>query len=381
MTVDDLRCGVYKKSTSTDTRSTGGRRSTGPAMTSHDQGSDVEVTERLLAAARNATTTCLGATADDRAAVLYDGSTRPVAAALERAFEEIGTRVSLVDVDAEGRRPMSKLPPAAFRSLEKATVSAMALTTQRGELSARRELLETVAARRIRHAHMPSITPDVFADGLAMDYREIARFIDHLDEIISSSRTIRITSAAGTDLECRVPAPPMLDKLDGLIRPDRWQNLPSGQIIVYPESAEGVFVADRNIGDWFEHKYDAGEHPVTLEFESGSIRTLRCDNARFERDLSLFVRSSENSNRISELVVGANLGLTQGHAGALFDGYRPGASISVGALPAADLGWSSATFLPIVGRRNNLLVDDREILANDTFSDEILEAAGVAGVF
>ena len=43
-------------------------------------------------------------------------------------------------------------------------------------------------------------------------------------------------------------------------------------------------------------------------------------NQKLERDLRLFLRSSANSGRISEVVIGANLGLTQGHRSALFEG-------------------------------------------------------------
>jgi len=153
---------------------------------------------------------------------------------------------------------------------------------------------------------------------------------------------------------------------------DRWQNLPSGQIIITPADAQGVYVVDRSIGDWFEHKYDVTKSPVTLEFEKGAVRAIRCENRRLERDLSLYIRSSEHSGRISELVIGANLGLTQGHSGALFEGYRPGASVSVGALPGKDPGWSAATFLPLIGHRTSLFVGSRQIMSDDTFSADLV---------
>lgn len=331
----------------------------------------------MLAAARNAARTCLGTTPADRAVVVFDGSTVLVAAALSRAFAEVGAPARFFDVDELGTRPLAKFPPEVFRALGEATVSALAVTTNRGELSARKDLLDFVSARDIRHAHMPSISADVFRVGLAMDYNEVSRFIDHLAGLIGSSPSLTMTSGGGTHLEFALQSPVHLEKLDGLIAADRWQNLPSGQIVIYPKSASGVFVVDRNIGDWFEHKYDVVAHPITLEFEGGLVRALRCDDKRLERDLLLFVRSSENSGRISELVIGANLGLTHEHTGALIDGYRPGASIGIGALPTANLGWSAATFLPLVGRDNSLVVGGREIMSGDRFSDDILAAAGV----
>jgi hypothetical protein len=340
--------------------------------------SGLEVDAKLLAAARNATRTCLKAQAADRAVVIYDKSTRPVAAALRGAFAEIGTATRFFDIDEFGTRPLAKFPPEVFRALGEATISTLAVTTNRGELSARKDLLDFAAAHGLRHAHMPSITTDIFRDAVSMDYNEVSRFIDHLVGIIGDSSSLVMTSGGGTSLEFGLASPVQLEKLNGLIEAGRWQNLPSGQILIHPKSANGVFVVDRSIGDWFEHKYDVAAHPVTLEFENGSVRSLRCDDRRFERDLLLFVRSSENSGRISELVIGANLGLDQDHTGALFDGYRPGASLGIGALPAHKLGWSAATFLPMVGKDNSLVVGNRLIMSADRFADDILAAAGVS---
>ncbi|MBW2278584.1 MAG: hypothetical protein JRF63_13915 [Deltaproteobacteria bacterium] len=341
-------------------------------MTSPDVLLEVEVTERTLTAARNATATCLSATAEDRAVIIFDGSTHAIAAALLRAFEELGTRVTTIDMDQLGKRPFSRLPAEAVNALKADTVSAAALTTMQGELTARRNILETVSACGLRHAHMPSITTEVFEDALAMDYRDVSRFIAQLVEIITATTSFAMTSTGGTQLEFSYPSPPLLHKLDGLIKTDRWQNLPSGQLIIYPTDANGVYVVDRTLGDWFEHKYKIAEHPVTFEFENGRVRSLSCENRRLERDLWVYIRSSENSRRISELVIGANRSLTQGHTGALYEGYRPGASLAIGSLDPDFLGWQSTTFLPMVGISNSIVVGERQIMVDDVFTEDIL---------
>jgi hypothetical protein len=332
---------------------------------------EIPVSPALLTAAANAVNVCLAGAAADRAALVYDASTRSIAAALARAFDAIGASCTPCDVDAFGARPLTVLPGAIAKTISGATVSALALTSLPGELALRKAVLDIVIARKLRHAHMPSITDAVFADGLAMDYRQVARFVARLVAALQGASAIRMTSPGGTDLVCRCATPPALHALDGLITRDRWQNLPSGQIIVLPLDAEGVFVADRSLGDWFEHTYSAAEHPVSFELEGGRVRLIRCRNKKLERDLRLFLRSSENSAKISELVIGANLGLTQDHCNALFNGYRPGASLTLGANPAIG-GFTSTTSLNVFGARKSLWIGDRRIMTDDAFAPELL---------
>ncbi|MCP4675373.1 MAG: hypothetical protein GY854_07690 [Deltaproteobacteria bacterium] len=334
----------------------------------------VETGVRLLAAARQAVGTCLSTTSEDRAVVIYDSSTQAIAAALVRAFTEVGASVQVYDMDSFGERPFTRLPAAVTKSLENATVSAMAVVAKQGELTARRTVLELATNCKLRHAHMPSITTETFEDGLSMDYREVSRFMDRIEAAISDSTSLRMTSAAGTDIEFRFASPPHIVKLDGLVTSERWQNLPSGQIIIVPTDANGIFVVDSSIGDWFESKYNIAQYPVTIEFAGARAKQLFCDNPKLKRDLSLYLRSSENSGRVSELVIGANLGLTQDHSGALFQGYRPGASIAVGhsVTPEVDVSWTASTFTPLIGCRTNLLVGNRQIMLDDSFAADLL---------
>ncbi len=334
---------------------------------------NIETGDRLDAAAHQAAGTCLSATSNDRAVLIYDSSTRSIAAALTRAFQKIGARIHAFDMDSFGERPCSRLPAVVVKKLEAASVSAMAVTAQQGELSVRRAVIETATRCKLRHAHMPSITTEMFEDGLSMDYKEISQFMDRLSAIISDTASLNMTSASGTDIEFRYASPPQMAKLDGLITAQRWQNLPSGQISIVPTDAAGTYVVDSSIGDWFDNKYDVTQYPVTIDFERTRARNLRCDNPRLERDLSLYLRSSENSGRISELVIGANLGLTQEHSGALFQGYRPGASISVGhtVTPGLEIDWTAPTFTPLIGCRTNLIAGKRQIMLDDVFAQDL----------
>lgn len=332
-----------------------------------------EVSAALAKAAENAVRVCLGATAADRAVVVHDAQAAAIAAALCDAFEAVGAKCAACDVGDHGGRPLTVLPGAIAKALSGATVSALAMTSMPGEASLRKAVLGITVEHRLRHAHMPSISEAVFVDGLSMDYRQVSTFMDRVVAALGGASGLRMTSPGGTDLECRFRDPPAFEKLDGLIAPGSWQNLPSGQIVIQPAGAEGVFVADSNLGDWFEHNYRISDHPVRFEFEECRIRQIRCDNKKLERDLRLFLRSSTDSGKISEVVIGTNLGLTQGHRSALFDGYRPGASITVGAFPSPTKQWTSATTVPIFGVRGSLSVGGRRIMTDDVFADDLLK--------
>ncbi len=334
----------------------------------------IDVSASMIEAAVNAVGICLSATNDDRAVIIYDKSTINIAAALDKAFSAIDVPTKAFNLDSIGDRPLATLPGKIASALKSATVSAMAVITVRGELSLRRLVLDLVAEQGIRHAHMPAITDEVFVDGLSMDYREIAEFIEMLIALAEKNNSITMTSPAGTNLEFNYTTPLIYDKMDGLITRNRWQNLPSGQLIIYPNDASGIYVIDRNIGDWFEHKFDVTEHPVTLVIEDGKVRTINCDNKRLEREIGLFLRSSDNSGRISELVIGANLGLTQDRPSSLLDSYRPSASLVLGAFDHGHkVNWSSATLLPVFGSHASLFIGARQIMMGDAFSTDLLK--------
>jgi leucyl aminopeptidase (aminopeptidase T) len=332
-----------------------------------------KVDEQLSRAADNAAVTCLSATEEDSVVLIYDATTVEIAAALAAAFHRIGTTLEVFDVDSYGERPHAHIPGVIHRALCKATVSALAVTPRQGEFSARKDVLETAIKMNLRHAHMPSITTEMFSDSLQIDYNEVSRFVEKLAVLVESSDSFRLTSEGGTDIEFTFPAQPNSVKMDGLIKPGHWQNLPSGQLIIAHQNATGTYVADQSIGDWFEHKYDIRQHPVTLEFEKGCVRSLSCDNPKFERDLKLYLRSSDNAGRISELILGANLGLTHGHQGALYQGYRPGASITIGSSTAALVTWTAPTSLTVVGKKSSIYLGERKIMESDTFTSDIIE--------
>lgn len=340
---------------------------------SFDELKGITISEGMAISAQHAAVTCLRTEPTDRVVLIYDNSTREVAAALLGAFQQITNEIEAFNLDFFGQRPLSHPPRAILKALEQGTVSATAVAVMRGEITVRRAILGAVSASKLRHAHMPAISAEVFQDGLSVDYTEVAKFVAHLADVVSLTSSLSVRSPGGTDLELSYKDRASISCLDGIISSDSWQNLPSGQLIIEPLTADGVYVIDNVIGDWFEDHYDVANYPVSLEFEKGLVRQLTCDNPRLERDLSIFLRSSANSGRISELVVGANLGLRKHHGSILYKNYCPGVSISIGRLPGMSdtTAWNSKTFLPALGRHMTLFSGSKIILRDDTFVEDL----------
>lgn len=330
------------------------------------------INAHMESGARNAVRVCLGTTSSDTAVVIHDRSTGNIAAAMAAAFAEVGCPHRLFDLDAVATRPLSAAPAEMLQALKQATVSVLAIRILPGELATRRSVLDVVSKSRLRHAHMPAMTDELFVSSLNADYEQVDAFVKKLGAAVATQTSLTVRSRAGTELEIAWASPDDVAAFGGRISPDRWENLPSGQVVVTPASAAGVIVVDRAIGDWFESRYDVTAHPVHMEIERGHVRAIKCDNRRLERELGLYLRSSTNSSRICELMMGANRFLKDTASSTLLQSYRPGASVSMGALTAGANAtpWTAPVFLPLVMSHCDILVGDKTFMVDDTYVED-----------
>jgi aminopeptidase len=121
---------------------------------------------------------------------------------------------------------------------------------------------------------------------------------------------------------------------DGYIQPGDWRNLPDGEVCTAPATVEGRVVFDGCLGDYFTERYASlAKTPVILDVRDGrAVRgSLRCDNEQLRRELAEYIfESDENSNRVGELAIGTNTGLTKLIYNLLQDEKFPGVHIAFG---------------------------------------------------
>jgi leucyl aminopeptidase (aminopeptidase T) len=141
-----------------------------------------------------------------------------------------------------------------------------------------------------------------------------------------------------------------------------------------PLDANGTFVADAAIGEWFGPRYkDLSEYPLRVEMENGRCRDASSTNQRLAREFLLYIRSNPNADRLGELSLGTNLGLRRFTGNAVIDENVPGCHIAIGD-PLPELtgaSWSSKTHVPLVGRDASIYLDDVPIMEDGQYPSEL----------
>ena len=324
----------------------------------------------LAPGARNAVRVCLNIQPDERVTVITDESCRHIAAALVAEIEAVGAAHALFVLESIAPRPLSALPDAIAVDMERSTVSIFAAQAQANELGSRIQMTDIVNRRRMRHAHMVNITDQIMADGMRADYHEVDRLSSRVLDIVRRAKTIRATTPAGSDIRATLDPGLRWVKTSGLISPDKWGNLPGGEVFTSPGEVNGRFVIDGVVGDWLCDRYGSlRSAPLTVEVEKSRLVTAESANAALREDFWRYTHTDENSDRVGEFAIGTNIGLTSVIGSILQDEKFPGVHIAFGNPYAAHTGatWHSSTHIDVVGTEFDIEVDGRPIMKQGKF--------------
>ena len=72
-------------------------------------------------------------------------------------------------------RPLADMPAAVLADMETSQVSIFAVQVQPNELHSRMQMTDVVNRRRMRHAHMVNITPEIMCQGMRADFDLVDR--------------------------------------------------------------------------------------------------------------------------------------------------------------------------------------------------------------
>src|ERR1035438_11085 len=111
--------------------------------------------------ARAAIGTCLRVEAAEKVTLICDRETAPIAASLAQELAVVGCRWNVFVLEDLAPRPLVDMPAEILVDMETSDVSIFAVQVQRNELKSRMQMTEVVNRRRMRHAHMVNITPQI----------------------------------------------------------------------------------------------------------------------------------------------------------------------------------------------------------------------------
>jgi leucyl aminopeptidase (aminopeptidase T) len=324
----------------------------------------------LTPGARNAVRVCLRIQPSEKVTVITDEVTKEIAASLVHELEAVGCPYRAWVLEDLAPRPLTDLPREIADDLETSQVSIFAVQAQANELRTRMQMTDIVNRRKIRHAHMVNINRQIMLEGMRADFLKVDRISAKVIEMVRRASQVRATTAAGTNLTADLNPNYRWVKTSGLISPDKWGNLPGGEIFTTPGEVNGTFVIDGVVGDWLCAKYkDLKNNPLTIQIKGNRLTEAHSTNHDLEADFWTYTHTDENSNRVGEFAIGTNIELKDIIGEILQDEKYPGIHIAFGNPYGAHTGaeWYSATHIDVVGRKFNIWVDDEQIMRDGKF--------------
>jgi len=319
---------------------------------------------------RNAVRVCLKVQPHERVTVIADRACEEIAASLVHEIEAVGAPYQAFVLEDQAPRPLVDFPSEIAADMEQSQVSVFAVQVQPNELKSRMEMTGIVNRRRMRHAHMVNITPQIMCEGMRADYEKVDRLSQKVVEMVRGARQVRATTPAGSDFTATLNRDYKWLKTSGLISPDKWGNLPGGEIFTTPGEVNGTVVVDGVVGDFLCERFGMlTDTPLTLEIKANRLVSATSANKELEDAFWAYTHTDENSDRVGEFAIGTNIELTRLIGNILQDEKFPGIHIAFGNPYGVHTGadWYSSTHIDVVGTEFDIWVDDAQLMQRGAF--------------
>src|SRR5271165_1979644 len=324
----------------------------------------------LTPGAHNAVNTCLRISPSEKVTLITDNDCREIGASLAHELAQLGSPFKAFVMEDLAPRPLTHLPVEIAEDMESSDVSIFAVHAQRNELKSRMEMTDIVNRRRMRHAHMVNINRQIMLEGMRADYDKVDALSRKVMDIVTRAKEIRATNPAGSDFTAQLNPDYHWIKTSGIISPDKWGNLPGGEIFTTPGEVNGTYVVDGVVGDYLCEKYpDLQRQPLTIHIKGNRITEVLSENKALEQEFWAYTHTDENSDVVGEFAIGTNLELKRVIGNILQDEKFPGLHIAFGNPYGHHTGakWYSSTHIDVVGTRFDIWVDGRQIMEKGRF--------------
>jgi len=341
-----------------------------PASTTNRNLNTIPFDPELTPGARNAVNVCLRVQPGEKVTVITDEVTEEIAASMVRELEAVQAPYRAWVLEDLAPRPLGDLPQEIIEDLETSQVSIFAVQAQANELRSRMQMTDVVNRRKIRHAHMVNVNRQIMLEGMRADFLKVDRISVKVVDMVRKAKQVRAKTPAGTDLVADLNSNYRWVKTSGIISPDKWGNLPGGEVFTTPGEVNGTFVIDGVVGDWLCAKFGSlRENPLTIRVKGNRVVDAHSTNPDLEKDFWSYTHTDENSDRVGEFAIGTNIELKDVIGQILQDEKYPGVHIAFGNPYGAHTGaeWYSSTHIDVVGRRFDIWVDDEQIMRDGKF--------------
>lgn len=335
--------------------------------------------ERLLAlpfdpelspGASNAVNVCLRIADGEKTTLITDEACLEIAASLAAELEKRGLEYNPFILESYAPRPLDGMPAPILEDMETSQISIFAVKVQTHELTSRKQMTDVVNRRRMRHAHMVNIEKAIMLEGMRADYNAVDDLSVRVLNVVTKAKYIRATTPAGTEIIAEMTPQYKWLKTSGIISPDKWGNLPGGEVFTSPWEVNGTFVVDGVVGDYLCAKYGSlADTPLTIRVEKNRLVEAHSANPELESEFWTYCHTDENSDRVGEFAIGTNIGLTGVIGNILQDEKVPGIHIAFGSPYGAHTGapWDSVTHIDVVGLNFDIWADDIQVMRAGKF--------------
>lgn len=324
----------------------------------------------LAQAARRVVEGSLGVVAGDLVVVVVDTAREPLGAALKEAVLAVGGQPEIVVLEQLGKRPLRTVPAPLTALLGRAQASVMLVSFEQGEWEMRREYVKAVVQLRLRHAHMIGLGRKALLTGFSVDPQRVLDATRAVRMRLRPDSVIRVRSTLGTDLEVKIDPRNRWQERVGIIRPGRWENLPSGELFTCPADVNGVYVADASIGGAVGAAAGiVSRNPVRLEIKGGVFRAMQCQDRALASGLESALRAERNGDRVGMVVLGTNVGIREATGEVICDQNLPGVHIGFGATFPEQTGatWDSPSQLSFTACGGDVDLDGAPLLRSGRY--------------
>ena len=324
----------------------------------------------LLPGARNAIRVCLNVKPSERVTIITDRACEDIAASLVHELNEVGAAYRMFVLEDVSARPLGDLPAVIAADMALSQVSIFAAHAQRNELHSRMQMTDIVNRRRMRHAHMVNINRQMMLEGMRADFHKVDRLSAKVIDVVRGAKEVHCTSRGGGDFTATLNPSYRWVKTSGLISPDKWGNLPGGEVFTSPGEVNGTLVIDGVVGDYLCERFGSlAATPLTLRVKANRLTEAWSENKELEEAFWTYTHTDENSDRVGEFAIGTNIELTHVIGHILQDEKFPGVHVAFGNPYGVHTGadWFSSTHIDVVGTRFDIFVDGRQIMEDGRF--------------